>query len=96
MATASLIRAPVTTPSTPVPRGGFTYGEPATSLEALPGDPTGTFHTRYGRPRIDGSTIFFRADDANTTNPNFTGLFSVATGGGAITNIVDINALCPA
>ncbi|HEX4665865.1 MAG TPA: DUF11 domain-containing protein [Chthoniobacterales bacterium] len=80
-----------TTPSS----GGFLYGEPATSLEPLPGDPTTTFHTRFGTPRLDGSTIFFRADDANTTSPNFSGIFSVATGGGVFTNLVDINDSLP-
>jgi len=75
--------------------GGYVYGEPATSLEALPGDPTVSFHTRYGSPRIDGSTIFFRADDANTSNPNFFGLFSVPSGGGSISNLVDLNDTLP-
>ena len=80
-----------TTPSS----GGFVYSEPATSLEALPGDSTGAFHTRFGSPRLDGSTIFFRADDANTTNPNFAGMFSVPKGGGAFANIADINDTLP-
>ena len=75
--------------------GGFVYGEPAESNEALPGDSNGTFHTRFGGPRLDGSTIFFRADDANTSNPNFTGLFSVAKTGGAFSNLVDINDTLP-
>lgn len=75
--------------------GGFSYGEPATSEQPLPGDPTGNFHTRFGRPRLDGSTIFFRADDANTANPNFTGLFSVSKAGGSIGHIVDINDALP-
>lgn len=75
--------------------GGFVYGEPATSLEPLPGDPTVVFHTRFGTPRIDGSTIFFRADDANTSSPNFFGLFSVATGGGAFSNLIDVNDTLP-
>ncbi len=74
--------------------GGFAYGEPATSLQPLPGDPTVTFHTRYGSPRIDGSTIYFRADDANT-NPNFFGLFSVPVGGGTFSNLVDVNDALP-
>jgi uncharacterized repeat protein (TIGR01451 family) len=76
-----------TTPLT----GGFVYGEPAESNEALPGDSNGSFHTRFGSPRIDGNTIFFRADDANTSSPNFSGLFSVAKTGGTFSNLVDIN-----
>jgi uncharacterized repeat protein (TIGR01451 family) len=80
-----------TTPNT----GGFAYGEPAESNEALPGDSNGTFHTRFGSPRLDGNTIFFRADDANTSNPNFSGIFSVAKGGGAFSNLVDINDTLP-
>jgi uncharacterized repeat protein (TIGR01451 family) len=75
--------------------GGFAYGEPATSLEPLPGDPTGVFHTRFGSPRLDGDTIFFRADDSFTNNPNFAGMFSVPQAGGAFTNLADINDTLP-
>ncbi len=74
--------------------GGFAYGEPANSGQALPGDPTVAFHTRFGRPFLDGSTIFFRADDTNT-NPNHNGIYSVPLAGGALSKIVDVNDTLP-
>ncbi len=79
-----------TTPSS----GGFLYGEPVTSSNALPGDPTVSFHTRLGAPRLDGTNLFFAADDSNT-NPNYFGLYRVGSGGGTITRIVDRNSTLP-
>ena len=82
--------------STPLPRAAASpTANRRTAIRRLPGDANGTFHTRFRSPRLDGSTIYFAADDANTSNPNFKGIFSVPTGGGAFTNIVDTTDTLP-
>ncbi len=67
--------------------GGFSYNEIATSNQPLPGDSTASFHTRFGAPRNDGSTIAFYADDANSS-PNYFGLFTIGVSGGAMQKVV--------
>ena len=62
-----------TTPAT----GGFGYSEVLSFGSALPGNPNGNSHTRFGRPRLDGDNLFFAADDSNHTNPSYFGLYRV-------------------
>ncbi len=70
--------------------GGFGYSQVASFGSALPGNSNGNFHTRLGRPRLDGDNLYFAADDSNT-NPNYFGLYRTARTGGAITRIADRN-----
>lgn len=74
---------------------GFAYTEWATSNQPLPGNPNGNFHTRFNAPRLDGSTLAFRADDSNS-NPDFVGLYTSKAPGTAFTKIADVTDRLPA
>jgi hypothetical protein len=58
-------------------------GEVMTSLIQLPGNPNANFHTRiiYSSLRMSNGVIAFVADDANSTNPYYRGIFTIGPGG---------------
>lgn len=79
------------------PIGGSTITEIANSNQALPGDRTVNFHTRYHFPVTDGNTVYFVADETNYAGScmTYTGIFSMSIKGGAFTDLVDSCATLP-
>ncbi len=68
----------------------------ANSLQNLPGNSNARFHTRYHYGLLDGTTLYYSADDANGA---FAGIFSVpavaSPAGGNSTRIADTNTTLP-
>ena len=78
--------------------GTGTVTELVNSNKALPGDPTGSFHTRFDAPfaGFDGSTVAFRAtDSAAPAAAPFYGLYWTDLTSHAINKIVDVNSTLP-
>ncbi len=77
--------------------GNGTLTELLNSNQNLPGNPNTAFHTRFDTPMLafDGTTVVFRAHDANTPGLGFFGLYSTDLTSHTINRIADLNTALP-